>query len=186
MIQLIILKINKRRIMEIILIYSIILSINTLEIEKITKGVGLYNGLYIEEMIPKIMEIVIYIIGIITIKYLREHIIVMTIIIVGMITIINSNDLIGLLLGIEIETLGIYILLSYESKRKNSIGIKYFLLGAITSSLIYLGISLIYSIVGVTTLSDILIIKELSASANPVKNQEFILLFLDKSKLEIL
>ena len=83
-------------------------------------------------------------------------------IIVGMITIINSNDLIGLLLGIEIETLGIYILLSNESKRKNSIGIKYFLLGAITSSLIYLGISLIYSIVGVTTLSDILIIKEIS------------------------
>ena len=65
MTQLIMLNINKRRIMEIILIYSIILSINTLEIEQITKGVGLYNVLYIEEKIQKIMEIIIYIIGII-------------------------------------------------------------------------------------------------------------------------
>lgn len=171
MLQLIITKINKRRIMEIILIYSIILSINTLEIENISKGIGLYNGLYIEEMTSKIIEIVIYIISILTIKYISKgggKILIITIIIVGMITIINSNDLIGLLLGIEIETLGIYIIIGKESKRKNSIGIKYFLLGAITSSIIYLGISIIYSIIGVTSLEDILIIKEIGGISIPL------------------
>ena len=161
LIGLIINRINKRRIMEIILVYSVILSINILYIENLNKGIGLYNGIYIEETQGKIIEIIIYIIGIIIIKYIK-NILIISIIIVGMITIINSNDMIGLILGIEIETLGIYVIMGIESKRRNSTGIKYYILGAITSSLIYLGISIIYSIIGVTSIEEIKIIKEIN------------------------
>ncbi len=68
----------------------------------------------------------------------------------GMLLVISSNNLITLYLALELQALPIYILCSL---RKNDIksseaGLKYFLLGALSSGFLLFGISLIYGFSG--------------------------------------
>jgi NADH-quinone oxidoreductase subunit N len=72
--------------------------------------------------------------------------------VIGMFVMISSNDLIGLYLGIELQSLSLYVLASSD---KNSIksteaGVKYFILGALSSGLFLYGCSLIYGFSGHT------------------------------------
>ena len=70
----------------------------------------------------------------------------------GMMIVISSNDLMALYLGIEIQSLSLYIIAAYrrDNIKSTEAGLKYFILGALSSGLLLYGISLVYGATGTT------------------------------------
>ena len=68
----------------------------------------------------------------------------------GMAFMVSANDLITLYLAIELQSLPLYVLASFRRDNINSgeAGIKYFVLGALSSSLFLFGASLVYGFTG--------------------------------------
>lgn len=79
-----------------------------------------------------------------------ELFIILLLILLGFITLLYSNDFLSLYMGIELQSLGLYILatLKQNSIYATEAGLKYFILGALASCLLILGISIIYSFTG--------------------------------------
>ena len=77
--------------------------------------------------------------------------------ILGMMLLVSSNDLIMLYLGIELISLSLYILTGINRKSQDSTeaGLKYFILGALSSGLILFGMGLLYGYTGETNLVNI-------------------------------
>ena len=70
----------------------------------------------------------------------------------GMILMISSYDLIVFYLGLELQSLGLYILSSFrrDDEKSTEAGLKYFILSALASGLLLYGCSLIYGFTGST------------------------------------
>ncbi len=75
----------------------------------------------------------------------------------GSLLLISSSDLLSMYLSIELQSFGVYILatLFRDSKLATSAGLKYFLLGGLSSCLILLGAALVYSYTGLSHLESI-------------------------------
>jgi len=71
----------------------------------------------------------------------------------GMLLMISANDLMSLYLAIELQSLSLYILAAFDrnSGRSTEAGLKYFVLGALSSGLLLYGCSFIYGSVGSTS-----------------------------------
>jgi NADH-quinone oxidoreductase subunit N len=71
---------------------------------------------------------------------------------VGMGLMVSSTDLIAVYLGVELQSLCVYIMasLNRDSKRSTEAGLKYFVLGALSSGFLLYGASLIYGFTGST------------------------------------
>ena len=80
--------------------------------------------------------------------------------------LVSSADLISMYLSIELQSFGVYILstLYRDSESSTSAGLKYFLLGGLSSCLILLGAGLIYSYTGLTNFESIYSIVSVSNS----------------------
>lgn len=87
---------------------------------------------------------------------------------IGMMLMVSSNNLLALYMGLELQSLSLYVLASFHrhSARSAEAGIKYFILGALSSGMLLFGISLIYGFVG--ALGFDAIGQALSAGAAPV------------------
>jgi NADH-quinone oxidoreductase subunit N len=70
----------------------------------------------------------------------------------GMMLMVSANDLIALYLGLELQSLSLYVLASFnrDSVRSTEAGLKYFVLGALASGMLLYGASLIYGFAGTT------------------------------------
>ena len=70
----------------------------------------------------------------------------------GMLIMISSYDLIVFYLGLELQSLSLYILASFkrEEEKSTEAGLKYFVLSALSSGLLLYGCSLIYGFTGST------------------------------------
>ena len=70
----------------------------------------------------------------------------------GMMLMVSANDLIALYLGLELQSLSLYVLASInrDSVRSTEAGLKYFVLGALSSGMLLYGASLIYGFTGHT------------------------------------
>lgn len=70
----------------------------------------------------------------------------------GMMMMIAANDLIALYLGLELQSLALYVLASFarDSVRSTEAGLKYFVLGAVASGMLLYGASLVYGFAGTT------------------------------------
>nr|WCH57957.1 NADH dehydrogenase subunit 2 [Hypnea marchantiae] len=86
-----------------------------------------------------------------------EYWILILLSLVAILLIMQANDLLFIYLVIELQSLVFYILASFKrtSEFSTEAGLKYFVLGAFSSALLLFGISLIYSLTGLTNLSDI-------------------------------
>ena len=75
----------------------------------------------------------------------------------GMLLMISANDMIGLYLGIELQSLALYVIaaINRDSIRSTEAGLKYFILGALSSGMLLYGMSLVYGFTGQTTFSEI-------------------------------
>ena len=70
----------------------------------------------------------------------------------GMMLMVSANDLIALYLGLELQSLTLYVVASFnrDSVRSTEAGLKYFVLGALASGMLLYGASLIYGFAGTT------------------------------------
>jgi NADH-quinone oxidoreductase subunit N len=70
----------------------------------------------------------------------------------GMMVMISANDLMSLYLGLELLSLPLYVLASFDrdNPRAAEAGLKYFVLGALASGLLLYGASLVYGFAGTT------------------------------------
>lgn len=68
----------------------------------------------------------------------------------GMMLMISANNLIALYLGLELQSLALYVLAAYQrdSGRATEAGLKYFVLGSLASGMLLYGASLIYGFAG--------------------------------------
>ncbi|WP_026942081.1 NADH-quinone oxidoreductase subunit NuoN [Hellea balneolensis] len=68
----------------------------------------------------------------------------------GMSIMVSSNTLLSLYIGIEMQSLALYVMAAFnrDSLRASEAGLKYFVLGAISSGLLLYGASLIYGFTG--------------------------------------
>src|SRR6267154_1655624 len=75
----------------------------------------------------------------------------------GMMVMISANDLITLYVGLELQNLALYVVAAFnrDSSRSSEAGLKYFVLGALSSGMLLYGASLIYGFTGTTAFSEI-------------------------------
>jgi NADH-quinone oxidoreductase subunit N len=75
----------------------------------------------------------------------------------GMMVMISANDLIILYVGLELQNLALYVVASFnrDSVRSSEAGLKYFVLGALSSGMLLYGASLIYGFSGTTAFADL-------------------------------
>jgi NADH-quinone oxidoreductase subunit N len=75
----------------------------------------------------------------------------------GMAMMISANDLIALYVGLELQSLALYVVaaLDRDNARSSEAGLKYFVLGALSSGMLLYGASLIYGFTGSTGFAEI-------------------------------
>ncbi|HXC27963.1 MAG TPA: NADH-quinone oxidoreductase subunit NuoN [Stellaceae bacterium] len=71
----------------------------------------------------------------------------------GMMVMVSANDLIMLYLGLELQSLALYVVASFDrdSTRSSEAGLKYFVLGALSSGMLLYGASMVYGFAGTTS-----------------------------------
>ncbi|MEX0808065.1 MAG: NADH-quinone oxidoreductase subunit NuoN [Dongiaceae bacterium] len=72
--------------------------------------------------------------------------------VLGMMMMVSANDLISLYIGLELQSLALYVVAAFrrDSLRSTEAGLKYFVLGALSSGMLLYGASLIYGFTGAT------------------------------------
>jgi NADH-quinone oxidoreductase subunit N len=85
----------------------------------------------------------------------------------GMLVMISANDLITLYVGLELQNLALYVTASFnrDSSRSSEAGLKYFVLGGLSSGILLYGLSMVYGFAGTTTFADL---AQLFAGSAPV------------------
>ena len=69
---------------------------------------------------------------------------------IGMMLMVSANNMLSLYMALELQSLSLYVLAAFQrnSYRSSEAGIKYFILGALSSGMLLFGISLIYGFTG--------------------------------------
>lgn len=159
------------RISSIIFLYAGVLSLNALYIQSIGSGIGIYSGLFHVTFVSQVIEVFLLITGSLILiawplkastvknnnKTATEYSLIVLFTTLGASLLISSADLVSMYLSIELQSFGLYILatLYRDSESATSAGLKYFLLGGLSSCLILLGAGLIYSFTGLTNFESI-------------------------------
>jgi NADH-ubiquinone oxidoreductase chain 2 len=162
------------RISAIILLYAGALAFNAYNIQSIGSGIGIYSGLFQVTILTQFIDTFLLIIGSLILvawpiinskqilnnnsnNYSTEYSLIVLFTTFGSSLLISSSDLISMYLSIELQSFGVYILASLyrDSDSATSAGLKYFLLGGLSSCLILLGGALLYTFTGLTNFESI-------------------------------
>jgi NADH-quinone oxidoreductase subunit N len=143
----------------VLLITGVIVFNETLDIEKIL----LFNGSFVIDYLSSFMKIITllaaFIVLAISKNYLDnfkiskiEYPILILCSVLGMMVMISSNDLIVFYMGLELQSLALYVLATFNRNnlKSSEAGLKYFVLSALSSGLLLYGCSLIYGFSGST------------------------------------
>ena len=149
----------------------------TFSVERIT----LFNGSVVIDHMASLMKIITLIGGflvlVISSSYLKtfkilkiEYPILILSSVLGMMIMISSNDLMVFYMGLELQSLALYVLATFnrDQLKSSEAGLKYFVLSALSSGLLLYGCSLIYGFSGSTNFDVI---------ANQLDSNEYALTF---------
>jgi NADH:ubiquinone oxidoreductase subunit 2 (chain N) len=130
---------------------------------------SLFNNSYNIDNLARFMKILLILSGIFVMlsssKYIQiskiskiEYPILILCSILGMMVMISSNDLIVFYMGLELQSLALYVLASFDRDNLLSTesGLKYFILSALSSGLLLYGCSLIYGFSETTNFNQIM------------------------------
>jgi len=86
-----------------------------------------------------------------------EYPLLVTLATLGMLVMISANDLIVLYVGLELQSLALYVLASFarDNTRSTEAGLKYIVLGALSSGMMLYGSSLLYGFAGTVSFAGI-------------------------------
>lgn len=75
----------------------------------------------------------------------------------GMMVMVSANDLMSLYIGLELQSLALYVMaaIKRDDPRATEAGLKYFVLGALSSGMLLYGASMVYGFTGHTNLQEI-------------------------------
>ncbi|MGO9484027.1 MAG: NADH-quinone oxidoreductase subunit NuoN [Rhodomicrobium sp.] len=123
----------------------------------------LFNGAFVNDSFARFMKILTLAGAAFTIllsfDYMRrerilrfEYPVLILLSTAGMMLTISANDLISLYLALEFQSLALYVLAAFrrDKLRSTEAGLKYFVLGALSSGLLLYGSSLVYGYTGAT------------------------------------
>lgn len=87
-----------------------------------------------------------------------EYPVLVALAVVGMMLMVSAGDLMTLYMGLELQSLALYVIaaLRRDSVKSTEAGLKYFMLGALSSGMLLYGASLVYGFAGTTLFSGIL------------------------------
>lgn len=87
-----------------------------------------------------------------------EFPILVTLAVIGMMVMVSAGDLMTLYMGLELQSLSLYVVAAMrrDSTKSSEAGLKYFVLGALSSGLFLYGASLAYGFAGTTQFAGIL------------------------------
>jgi NADH-quinone oxidoreductase subunit N len=76
---------------------------------------------------------------------------------VGMMMMVSAHDLMALYVGLELQSLSLYVIAAFrrDSERSTEAGLKYFVLGALSSGMLLYGASMVYGFAGTTNFADL-------------------------------
>ncbi len=161
----------------ILLITAVITFNETLGVNEIT----LFNSSVIIDYLSSFMKIITLLAAFFTLvissNYLKifkifkiEYPILILSSVLGMMVMISSNDLIVFYMGLELQSLALYVLATFkrDNIKSSEAGLKYFVLSALSSGLLLYGCSLIYGFTGSTNFNII---------ANQFNPNEYVLTF---------
>lgn len=71
----------------------------------------------------------------------------------GMMMMVSANDFLALYVGLELQSLSLYVLAAYQrdNAKATEAGLKYFVLGSLASGMLLYGVSLVYGFAGTTS-----------------------------------
>jgi NADH-quinone oxidoreductase subunit N len=123
-----------------------------------------FNGAFVVDPFARLMKVLVLIGSGVAIAmsagFLRlqkserfEYPVLIVIATLGMMLMISANDLIAVYLGLELQSLSLYVVaaINRDSARSTEAGLKYFVLGALSSGMLLYGASLVYGFTGQTT-----------------------------------
>jgi NADH-quinone oxidoreductase subunit N len=130
--------------------------------------VQLFDGAVVIDPFARFMKVLILVGSafaiILSFDYLRdanilkfEYAVLVMLSTLGMLLMTSSNNLISLYLSLELQSLAIYVLAAFRRDHvlSSEAGLKYFVLGALSSGLLLYGCSLVYGFTGTTGFSGI-------------------------------
>ncbi|GAA6212202.1 NADH-quinone oxidoreductase subunit NuoN [Hyphomicrobiales bacterium 4NK60-0047b] len=128
----------------------------------------LFNDSFVINDFTRLLKIMVLVGGIITIymsiSYLTEagmfkseYMVLMLFALLGMMMMISANDLIAMYLGLEVQSLALYVMAAFrrDNVRSSESGMKYFVLGALSSGMLLYGCSMVYGFSGSVYFSEI-------------------------------
>jgi NADH-quinone oxidoreductase subunit N len=86
-----------------------------------------------------------------------EYPVLVTLSVIGMMIMVSAGDLMALYMGLELQSLSLYVMAAMrrDSVKSTEAGLKYFVLGALSSGLLLYGASLVYGYAGTTLFAGI-------------------------------
>ena len=141
--------------------------------------VSLLNGMFIHDGFAVFVKSLI-LLGtgaavMLSIKYMYEegfarfeYAVLMLLAALGMMLMVSAGNLLGLYMGLELQSLSLYVLASIrrDSIKSAEAGMKYFVLGALSSGMLLFGISLIYGFTGSIDFAQIASVVSESGASN--------------------
>ena len=161
----------------VLLITSIITFNETFSIDRVT----LFNNSVVIDHMSSLMKIITligaFLVLVISSAYLKsfkifkiEYPVLILSSVLGMMVMISSNDLMVFYMGLELQSLALYVLATFnrDQLKSSEAGLKYFVLSALSSGLLLYGCSLIYGFSGSTNFNVI---------SNQLNSNEYVLTF---------
>ncbi|MBT6983678.1 MAG: NADH-quinone oxidoreductase subunit NuoN, partial [Rhodospirillaceae bacterium] len=127
-----------------------------------------FAGMYVADSFTAFVKVMVLIASgaglIMSLGYIREegmerfeYPVLFVLATLGMLMMVSANDLMSLYMGIELQSLALYVIAAFkrDSLRSTEAGLKYFVLGALSSGMLLYGCSLIYGFTGATSFTAI-------------------------------
>jgi len=126
------------------------------------------NGFYTVDFLTSFVKIFILVFSFfcffIGLGYLKsekinvfEYFVLLLFVVLSLLLLVSSNDLISFYITIELQSLSLYILAAYDRDSEFAVeaGLKYFILGSLSSAFLLFGISIIYGFCGTTNFEEL-------------------------------
>jgi NADH-quinone oxidoreductase subunit N len=163
---------------QLILLITAVITINeTFSVNRVT----LFKDSVVIDQMSSLMKIITllgaFLVLTISTNYLKtfklfkiEYPVLVLCSVLGMMVMISSNDLIVFYMGLELQSLALYVLATFnrDQLQSSEAGLKYFVLSALSSGLLLYGCSLIYGFSGSTNFDII---------SNQLNSDEYVLTF---------
>ena len=145
------------------------------------KTVSLFDGAFINDSFARFLKVLILTGAaaslMLSFDYLKanalmmfEYPVLVLLAVVGMMMMVSAGDLIALYLAIELQSLALYVLAAIrrDDVKSSEAGLKYFVLGALSSGMLLYGATLIYGFTGSTSLAVVALVAQTPAAATNI------------------